>query len=327
MEGFDTRFEDIVSRATIEDRSFFDELRQLEFEEKAPVQSAPGTTLEVVSGSTVVGGGDPLGIYANEDSVDFSNLLAFEDTYPASSGGAKETDSLAIVSSASTGNLLQETCFSTAADQKSLTNTIDTSSWPHSGCSEVNADFSFRSYLPPTSTHSLSMYDVSGIGTNNPSNNMPVNIETVQIDVPSQSTPQANGTTTNHHQITGMSHPVGTRPAPGKAPKTKKKRMPEKGTSEYRQKRDRNNVAVRKSREKSKMRVQETEQRVKELEDENQRLQSRITLLTKELNVLKSLFTSVQPSSLKTESQSSATHTQWVAFPGHFKNFCLVELC
>jgi hypothetical protein len=306
MEGFDTRFEDIVSRATIEDRSFFDELRQLEFEEKAPVQSAPGTTLEVVNGSTVVGGGDPLGIYPNEDSVDFSNLLAFEDTYPASSG-VKETDSLAIVSSASTGNLLQETCFSTA-DQKSLTNTIDTSSWAHSGCSEVNTDFSFRSYLPPTSTATLSMYDVSGIGTN-PSNNMPVNIETVQIDVP-QSTPQANGTTTTHHQITGMSHPVGTRPAPGKAPKTKKKRMPAKGTCEYRQKRDRNNVAVRKSREKSKIRVHETEQRVKELEDENQRLQSRITLLTKELNVLKSLFTSVQPSTLKTESQSSATHNQ-----------------
>lgn len=306
MEGFDTRFEDIVSRATIEDRSFFDELRQLEFEDKPPVQSAPGTTLEVVNGSTTVG--DPLGIYPNEDSVDFSNLLAFEDAYPASSG-AKDTDSLTIVSSASTRNLLQETCFSTAADQKSLNNTIDTSSWPHGGCSEVNANFSFRNYLPPTSTttHSLSMYDVSGIGTN-PSNNMPVNIETVQIDIP-QSTTQANGTTT-HQQISGMGHPVGTRPAPGKATKTKKKRMPEKGTSEYRQKRDRNNVAVRKSREKSKIRVQETEQRVKELEDENQRLQSRITLLTKELNVLKSLFTSVQPSALKSESQSSPTHTQ-----------------
>lgn len=291
--------------------SFFEDLRQLEFEEKAQVQSAPGTTLEVVSGSTV----DPLGIYANEESVDFSSLLAF-DTYPVSAAsGAKDTDSLTtIVSSASTQNLLQQTCYSTAADQKSLNNTIDTTSWPHGGCSEVNDNFSFRNYLPPTSTttHSLSMYDVSGIGTN-PSNNMPVNIETVQIDVP-QSSPQPNGTTT-HHQIApmGMSPHVGTRPAPGKAPKTKKKRMPEKGTTEYRQKRDRNNVAVRKSREKSKMRVQETELRVKELEDENQRLQSKITLLTKELNVLKSLFSSAgvsQPSALKAEPQSSATHPQ-----------------
>ena len=155
--------------------SFFEDLRQLEFEEKAQVQSAPGTTLEVVSGSTV----DPLGIYPNEESVDLSSLLAF-DTYPVSAAsGAKDTDSLAIVSSASTQNLLQQTCYSTAADEKSLNNTIDTSSWPHGGCSEVN-DFSFRNYLPPTSTatHSLSMYDVSGIGTN-PSNNMPVNIETV----------------------------------------------------------------------------------------------------------------------------------------------------
>ena len=37
MEGFDTRFEDIVSHHTIEGRSFFDDLRQLEFEEKAPI--------------------------------------------------------------------------------------------------------------------------------------------------------------------------------------------------------------------------------------------------------------------------------------------------
>ena len=297
MEGFEHRFEG----------SFFDDLRQLEFEEK---QSATGTTLEAVSGSTVVGA-DPLiqGIYPDEVSVDLSALLAFDEAYPSSAAaasGAKDTiNPLAIVSSPSSRNI----CYSTAADQKSLINTTtNSSSWPHGGCSEVNY---FRNCLPPTSssTHNLSMYDVSGIGTN-PSNNMPVNVETVQIDVP-QTAPQANGMTA-HHQLPLSPH-VGTRPAPGKATKTKKKRMPEKGTAEYRHKRDRNNVAVRKSREKSKIRVMETEHRVKELEDENQRLQSKITLLTKELNVLKSLFTSAgvsQPSSLKTEAQSATAHTQ-----------------
>ena len=280
--------------------SFFEDLRQLEFEEKARVQSASGTTLEAVSGT------DPLiqGIYNDEESVDLSALLAFDDNpYSTTAASGKDNDSLAIVSSS----------FSSAADLKSLNNT-STSSWPHSSCSEVNVNFSFRNYLPPvpttTANHNLSMYDISGIG-NNPSNNMPVNVETVQIDVPPQPTTQANGTTT-HHPI-GMSPHVGSRPAPGKATKTKKKRMPDKGTNEYRQKRDRNNVAVRKSREKTKVRVLETEQRVKELEDENQRLQSKITLLSKELNVLKSLFTSAgvsQPASLKVEPQSSASHAQ-----------------
>lgn len=89
---------------------------------------------------------------------------------------------------------------------------------------------------------------------------------------------------------------VGTDPAPGKAPRTPraapKKKVP-KSSEEYREKRNRNNVAVRKSRNKSKVKVVETERRVKDLEDENGHLQNKIALLTKELNVLKSLFSSV----------------------------------
>ena len=86
-------------------------------------------------------------------------------------------------------------------------------------------------------------------------------------------------------------------PAPGKAPRkgrggSQRKKHLDRNSVEYREKRDRNNIAVRKSRNKSKLRIQETEMRVKELEDENSQLQNRITLLTKELNVLKSLFTS-----------------------------------
>ena len=89
----------------------------------------------------------------------------------------------------------------------------------------------------------------------------------------------------------------GTSSAPGKAPKkgrggSQRKKYLDRNSVEYREKRDRNNMAVRKSRNKSKLRIQETEMRVKELEDENSQLQNRITLLTKELNVLKSLFTS-----------------------------------
>ena len=88
---------------------------------------------------------------------------------------------------------------------------------------------------------------------------------------------------------------VGKDPAPGKVKTGKpssKKGNAERGSLEYREKRDRNNIAVRKSRIKSKQRVLETERRVKELEEENGHLQNKIALLTKELNVLKGLFAS-----------------------------------
>lgn len=252
--------------------SFFEDLRQFELE-KPRVQTSVASTESLIQGQ---------GIFAEEESVDLSSLLAFDETYPVAK------DQLNAVVSTSSASLDPQSDYS---DQKP--SLAPSSPWQLGDCSEVN--FSFRNYLPPaptsTSTHSVSMYDVSGINQTN----MPVSVEAVTV--------QTTGTTASHQlSSVGMSPLGGTRPAPGKASKTKKKRMPEKGTCEYRQKRDRNNVAVRKSREKSKMRVQETEQRVKELEDENQRLQSKITLLSKELNVLKSLFTSAgvsQPASLK----------------------------
>lgn len=63
-----------------------------------------------------------------------------------------------------------------------------------------------------------------------------------------------------------------------------------KGTDEYMKKRARNNEAVRKSRVKSRMRIEETQHRVNLLTKENSDLKTKVTLLTKELNVLRSLF-------------------------------------
>ncbi|KAL3287526.1 hypothetical protein HHI36_001995 [Cryptolaemus montrouzieri] len=67
----------------------------------------------------------------------------------------------------------------------------------------------------------------------------------------------------------------------------------DKNSDEYRRRRERNNIAVRKSREKAKVRTRETEEKVKLLMKENDRLTKRIELLTEELNVLRSLFSSV----------------------------------
>ncbi len=51
-----------------------------------------------------------------------------------------------------------------------------------------------------------------------------------------------------------------------------------------------NNLAVKKSRMRSKQKAQDTQQRVNELKEENERLEAKIKLLSKELSVLKDLF-------------------------------------
>lgn len=71
------------------------------------------------------------------------------------------------------------------------------------------------------------------------------------------------------------------------------KKSVDKGSDEYKKRRERNNVAVRKSREKAKVRSRETEKKVSELARENDSLRKKVDSLCKELNVLKSLLTTV----------------------------------
>ncbi|KAJ6640702.1 CCAAT/enhancer-binding protein gamma [Pseudolycoriella hygida] len=70
-----------------------------------------------------------------------------------------------------------------------------------------------------------------------------------------------------------------------------------KGTSvtseedeDYRSKRDRNNLAVKRSRVKSKERKMQTQTQVKDLKIKNQVLEEKIKNLTKDLKFLKDLF-------------------------------------
>ena len=99
--------------------------------------------------------------------------------------------------------------------------------------------------------------------------------------------------------------------APGKMPRARPsqvmvgKKLIDKNSDEYRRRRERNNVAVRRSRDKTRHKREETERRVVELEEENQKLREKLTLLNKEINVLKSLFSSVGVPA----SSSSATTT------------------
>ncbi|XP_069112764.1 uncharacterized protein [Argopecten irradians] len=85
----------------------------------------------------------------------------------------------------------------------------------------------------------------------------------------------------------------GRKPAGSGPIRHSRKRQLDKESEEYRDKRMRNNVAVRKSRDKAKLKQVETENRVEGLLSENESLQKKVELLSKELNVLKSLFVNV----------------------------------
>lgn len=89
----------------------------------------------------------------------------------------------------------------------------------------------------------------------------------------------------------------------------KSKKNIDKSSDEYRRRRERNNIAVRKSREKAKLRSRETERKVSELVRENDLLRKRVELLTKELNVLKALLANVGvPSPDDAAEMSKAMH-------------------
>jgi len=90
-----------------------------------------------------------------------------------------------------------------------------------------------------------------------------------------------------------------------KSPRSKQRKVLEKGSDEYLVKRERNNVAVRKSRTKAKLKHIETQMRVGELTEENEQLRNRVAALQKELNALKSFITYNSPSGTKPPCFSS----------------------
>lgn len=78
-------------------------------------------------------------------------------------------------------------------------------------------------------------------------------------------------------------------PSPA-GPSHKGKKAVNKDSLEYRLRRERNNIAVRKSRDKAKRRIMETQQKVLEYMAENERLRNRVDQLTQELDTLRNLF-------------------------------------
>lgn len=68
------------------------------------------------------------------------------------------------------------------------------------------------------------------------------------------------------------------------------KKCVDRFSPEYRQRRERNNIAVRKSRDKAKRRNQEMQQKLLELSAENERLHKKVEQLTRDLSSLRHFF-------------------------------------
>uniref|UniRef100_A0A8C6NL24 BZIP domain-containing protein n=1 Tax=Nothobranchius furzeri TaxID=105023 RepID=A0A8C6NL24_NOTFU len=95
----------------------------------------------------------------------------------------------------------------------------------------------------------------------------------------------SNSVSSNHHQSPDFSSFL----LPTlRAPVTK--RIISKDSAEYRLRRERNNIAVRKSRDKARRRILLTQQRALQLQEENQKLQMKIGQLTQELDTLKHIL-------------------------------------
>lgn len=93
-------------------------------------------------------------------------------------------------------------------------------------------------------------------------------------------------------EVTFKSDKMAPRPRSedGSSKPRRKRRMPPPGTEEYVEKRGKNNVAVRKSREKTRVKARETIDRVSNLREENRMLEQQVEILSKELTILKDLF-------------------------------------
>ncbi|KAF7242816.1 CCAAT/enhancer-binding protein alpha [Varanus komodoensis] len=125
---------------------------------------------------------------------------------------------------------------------------------------------------------------------------------TVHLQPGGQPTPPPTPAPSPHHALPHHAlphHRLHAAPsAPPSAAGGKAKKALDKSSSEYRVRRERNNIAVRKSRDKAKQRNAETQQKVLELSSDNERLRKRVEQLSRELETLRGIFRQLPESSL-----------------------------
>lgn len=110
-------------------------------------------------------------------------------------------------------------------------------------------------------------------------------------------------------------------------PKPKRQRkLPPKDSEEYRLKREKNNDAVRKSRDKSRSQASATMERMQRLKEENEALELQVQILAKELGVLKDLFKMVHQDTAVGASTSAAEQRLPVKEENDMEVECEVEI-
>ncbi|XP_044076440.1 CCAAT/enhancer-binding protein delta [Siniperca chuatsi] len=103
-----------------------------------------------------------------------------------------------------------------------------------------------------------------------------------------------------------VSNASSAKSSPRKIGREKGKKSVDRYSMEYRQRRERNNIAVRKSRDKAKMRNLEMQQKLIELGSENDRLHKTIEQLTRELTGLRDFFKQMPNSSFAGSSSAES---------------------
>lgn len=116
---------------------------------------------------------------------------------------------------------------------------------------------------------------------------------------PGHPTPPPTPVPSPHHQQQNGLPGGSMKMMGGTGERGKGKKHVDKGSPEYRMRRERNNVAVRKSRDKAKLRNVETQHKVVELASDNERLRKRVEHLTRELDTLRGIFRQLPDGSFK----------------------------
>ncbi|XP_001369325.1 CCAAT/enhancer-binding protein beta [Monodelphis domestica] len=161
------------------------------------------------------------------------------------------------------GELKAEPGFEPVADSVPCKRKEDSAAGPGGGMS-AGSPYAMRSYLGYQSVPSGSSGNLSTSSSSSPP-----------------------GTPNPTEGKAGGCYPGGPTPLPSKS---KAKKSVDKHSDEYKIRRERNNIAVRKSRDKAKMRNLETQHKVLELTAENERLQKKVEQLSRELSTLRNLF-------------------------------------
>ncbi|XP_076470119.1 CCAAT/enhancer-binding protein gamma-like [Babylonia areolata] len=79
-----------------------------------------------------------------------------------------------------------------------------------------------------------------------------------------------------------------------------------KDSDDYKKRRERNNIAVRKSRQLSRQKAKAMEEKMSQLRAENRSLEEKVKLLSKELGILKDLFLSAATPGATTSGEEAS---------------------